>query len=255
MAAFFENQLTFPAYLKVFFYVVLLFNLISSIFIINKKYIPLYLLLIITLLFAPRILEIINPNRWFHDITLLGYLALFTSGIALLFKNIEMYCNIKILKKIALIIFIPVIYVLIITINKAAVLAQMTEEAGLSFITRLQTKVESIEGYGDLPDLKKYFIINNFNVEYFPYNKDLYPYSIGVTTSFILNEKDMVDALRVLGINATTASDKMDKQIRKEIFKILDNRDKDMDSMRCYPDPDAMFIYKNIIVISMCQFN
>lgn len=244
--SFFRNQLSFPIFLKIFFYIILLFSLILNIFEIKRKDIPLYLLGVIFLLFAPRILEFPDPTRWFHDITLLGYMALFTTGVGLLVKFIELYADYNIIKKISLIIFIPIIFILVITINKAGVLAQMTSTASLNFINRLQMRVETIEGYSNLPSLKKYYIPDYLGVDYFPYNRDLYPYAIGITSSFIMNEKDIVDAIRVLGIDATTASDKITKQTRKEINNIIRSNEK------CYPENESIFIYEDIIVVNFC---
>ncbi len=210
-----------------------------------------YLLLFILLLIAPEALRFLKPSQFFHSITNIPYVIMYTGSILLFLttiSDIKIKGNKKfndVVVKISVAITIIIIFSFAINSNKASFMAKRSSEAAFYFVNRLQIRVESLDGYTELGDEKTYFfyLTNNNNKTFYTKSK-AYVETVGLTSNFTYFPPDIIDALNVMGINATLLEKKDNDLLVNEILNIC--RAKHLD---IYPSEESIFIYKGVIVI------
>lgn len=236
----FNDLYFFPKFSHIILIILVIINFIVLIRSVkDTKKLMMFVLLLI-LMIAPQIIRFVKYDQWFHEVTLIPYVIFYAGNVALLYKNL----NNKKLEKIVTTLLIIVLFSFAISINKAGVMAKNASNAAYYFANRLQMRIESTDGYNLLSNPKKYYFIGGYDLYDFPYSDRAYSPSTGITTNFVFNPLNMVDAINVMGIDAIYYNNLADLDTKYEINK----RAKDI---KAYPDSSSIFIYEDIIVIKM----
>ena len=73
-----------------------------------------------------------------------------------------------------------------------------------------------------------------------------YRFSTGITTNFVFNPLNLVDAINVMGMDVIYYNDIIDQNKEEEILASARN-------VGVYPEPDSIFIYDDIVVIKFTE--
>lgn len=206
------------------------------------------ILLYFMLIISPKILLLIKPYHWYHTITLISYVPLFVYTLSLLFRYLIKNKKYILFDKIVKTLVIVIIFIFVVNANKSAVMSYNATNASFSYLNRILIRAEQLEGYNELANPKKFYFLNQGKKEAFLSNKSAYNNEIGVTSSFMLINEDIIDALNVMGIDAIDGSKELNIQEDSEIYNMYS---KSINNKTYYPHPESVFIYKDIIVVFM----
>lgn len=234
-----------PTYIKFLLMLIFIISIILYLSKIKQEYYLLYCILIILLLILPNFLMFLLPTSFYHVLTKQAYSMLFIGGFSLLIIAIEEIKQIKIkniLNKLFIIVFSFINCVLLVNANQVFVMSKQVTESSFSYLNRLQTKIEMLDGYNNLPKVKKYYLYNDclMCTKQYPFSDYAYIQEFGVTTSFLIYTCDVIPAFNVLGENVVLAEPTQEELI--EIKSIVDQNRKNNDEKQ-------VFIYKDIVVI------
>ena len=126
-------------------------------------------------------------------------------------------------------------------------MAKGITESCFNYLNRLQLRIEQLDGYSELSDVKKYYFYREDGESLapkYPFSKYAYVSNSAINWSFLTYDVDTVSALNVLGINVVNAKDYISEEDDLNIKKLACERKK-------YPNNEGIFIYKDIIVIVM----
>ena len=240
----------FPLWTKIILLLMLILSLFLSAIKMKKWWkVLICIVIFIVGIMAPRLFQIINPLIVPHQVIFLAYMILFASALALLCYWLEngLEKHLESMKQLSVIMMGPMIFVFLLLANKAAILTDLTSQASFAYINRMQVRIEQLDGYGEEQNQKKIYFLGARPRNEFPYNHDMFPgNNFSYTTGFVISEKDLVDGLRNLGMNVTTASDKISDELKREILDEAYERD-------IYPAKDSIFLYEDIIVIKISK--
>lgn len=230
----------FNVYVHYTLIIFLLISIISLFFRVKTYKYFILIILVILLIFSPRLLMIFKPKQIYHLLTLMPYSMLY--GVLLSYLD-----NIK-YKKIVNVftVLLSIILInMIITANKYFVMSYNVMNSNFAYLNRLQMRIESTYGYNLLPKEKKYYIYRDeWDLSpHFPYSK-AYSDNAAVKWSFLHMKGDIITAFNILGIDVLDASKYISSEEENEIINML----KDKNS---YPSSEGIFIYKDIVVIKI----
>ncbi len=231
----------FPLVSHILLIILVVFNYLQCIKNTRKNAKIIVTILLILLVIAPQIIRFVKPDQWFHEVTLISYTIFYAGNIALLFTHLNR-CS----KKINNIVIVSLIFIIIsfvIADNKAGVMAKNASNSAFYYANRLQTRIEALDGYTNLKT-KNYYFVGKYRFYEFPYSKRAYTNATGITTNFVFDTRNFVDAINVMGIDAIYYNDLIDKETKQELKNITKD-------LKAYPDKEGLFIYNDIIVIKM----
>mgnify|MGYP004673470447 CR=1 FL=1 len=221
----------------------------TGVFITTFKYkikdIFLYIILIILLIFMPRIFYFIKPHQFYHNITLMAYSVFYVVNISFLLNNIDVIKNIiyeKYIINTVVVVLMIISFGMIVSANKSFVMARQSTEASFQYLNRMQMRIEELDGYSDLEYPKKYYLYRNGDEKLLlnPFSNKAYYTEQGVNWTFL--KGNTITAFNLLGVDVVNAE--VNEEDEREILDLLKNAKE-------YPDKSGLFIYKDIVVVKM----
>lgn len=228
--------------------IIIAIGFLLYIFKIDPRKMIIYSILVYMIILSPRILNFIKPYVIYHLITLLPYSVFFIGCLAIAIKGISVFKSEKIkriLNRIMIVILVISSFSMMINANKAFIMSKQATDAAFSYLNRLQTRIEMLDGYNKLPNPKKYYLYRECEgcgLSKFPLSDYAYVKLQGVTWTFLEINSDTIPAFNLLGENVVSAE--LSSKEYQEIYDIAKYRKK-------YPDNSSIFIYKDIVVVKM----
>lgn len=245
-------KVEFGYFLPKIVHLTLIFLLICGLtfysFKVKKDRLIIYSLLLVLFIFCPRTLNFLKPNIWDHQITNIPYSCLFIGGVSLLIIGIDVFKGKKIyniINKLLTIVLILISTSLMIKANQVFVMAKQSTDASFYYLNRLQSRIEMVDGYNELSNPKKYYLIRYCEgciVDNYPFSDSAYIDDQGVNWSFLTMNVDTIPAFNILGENVVESQ--FDYEDRKIIREMLKDRE-------LYPSKDSIFIYKDTVIVKM----
>lgn len=238
----------FPDSIHLLLKIVMFIGVFITLLKYNTKNMFLYIILIIVLIFSPRIFCFLKPYQFYHTITLMAYSVFYAVGVSLLLNNFDVIKKVKFRRYFSntmIVVLVVISFGMMVSANKSFVMAKQSTEASFQYLNRLQIRIEELDGYSDLEYPKKYYLYRKDNEKLLfenPFSSKTYYSEQGVNWTFLKINEDTIAAFNLLGVDVVDAEISEDDE--EEILKLLE-------SAKEYPDKSGIFIYKDIVVVKM----